>query len=1817
DERVTMEVNYRAKRADGRWLWMEGKGMLMYDRTTGQKRSTVWVTRPIARVGNEWDDVEEDETTSDEEITDSDDEDEYGSENNDVEEKQVMFEEHSERCSEVHRAEMEIQLINEALREKRAECKAKLVTLEGEIEQEKVDLMGASMPHNDEQHRLYLAYLERLLGMSRNISEVIEDTICIPIPQSAADVADNMKMEEIHESREDGALTMGVDPAPVRAALASVKMENISTSRLEFGVVPVESLLISKMEKVNNMKTTVLTYSEMTMREEDVKLAIAIHTGVLGGMLSDVISPNSEHQKSSSSVDDKTQSSASGTSSPDVAEPANPPQVVASIPVITKTLPPDSLPIDHLGRSPSTQTKMPSLPVIGTTSESTNKVKTPSPEKKKKKKKSKQIKGGEDGKAGVGNSASASGVGETSTKATKKGTRPPRVIVSQNKVLDVDRIQSPSLGVSPKSSAGAKFSSFFSSSMNSIAGIPSSHSSGSGDGIGLTSVPLSAGMSPSLSSFPNSAHPSSSFGNSLPNLGGVSDSLSALTPAFPSTTILTRSVPSIKDFEIIKPISKGAFGSVYLAKKRITGDYYAIKVLRKSDMIAKNQVTNIRAERMILSQLDSPFVVKLYFSFQSRDNLYLVMEYLNGGDCAALIKAMGQLDEKWAKQYICEVVLGLQFLHSKGIIHRDLKPDNLLIDQNGHVKLIDFGLSRQGFLGRRAKGGMLEQWPDGSLTPPTVGGRLVEQQLNVEDRKQFAGTPDYLAPESILGLGQEAGVDWWALGVIFYEFLYGIPPFHAPTPSEVFENILARNIDWHEDEEIVEMTPEARDLMEKLMCTDVERRLGHNGAEEVKAHPVFADVQWDGLQSMEPSFVPKPANEEDTDYFDDRGAASTENGGDGDEERERDESLSRRSLNGEAKSGPAEDESSSSGVASHGPKPVEFELDDSEAGGADFGEFVYKNLPLLEKANKDLVRRLRSDFVSMEQLRMGCRCVVVRNGAEALRCAMGQVKFDVIFMDLRMPIVDGETAARMIKSTKNINDTTPIVAVTAYEQTFALSQQFDDVISKPVMKDMLQRILTAVTGTPSSSSQTIGYKFIGRQALEAQQQERYSRKTLRDRTALADVLEDCPHSKERATKAEAVAKEGRRERLMRAPKKEADAKKVPAGDGPGTEGSEVEVTKAKVARAVKELRLKSPRQEAAFARKKSLCRNSGLCRRQSNRRPHLTPPALGTRPKGFVSYGREGGGRNAKEVANVDDADKDDDAVVINYHDEYMPTATSKTISDDDGRKYGAIPPRCSHNHGGHGGQHAHSHGPPRIVPLFCLCVRQSFRSRLLSTLSLALAGATFFFVYQCFKTDVHGAPYGPELNVPPPPLSPNPPPPPPFVADPVPKKDVVMGGVLAPEKDTEGGVALGEVGKKPPSHGHEDGKVYIKPVDDKAAVAVPHPEAHPPDVAEIAAKKAENVMPAAAAAANDPAAKEDAEEVAEGIAEHSHDAGCQEFIMAGLKPGTRFIGPGLDPVPEEKREEIPKRIHFIHYNEELATPRYLCSLESAARQNPNHTIILFAKSAEKLKKTLHPWMVKSGLASKPSRFDIQEIDWYRYMKNTPLDSWWTLGKYKNSSWVYQNLGNAFRMGVLYEHGGVYLDLDIISVNPVGGIGRSIAKQDPTWYNNAFMSFPKKDIFMWRLMEEFVAGFEGHIWARNGPRMVSRTYWNLCQPEGKKPESECSGLGVAPPDRFYPVQFENRTILFRDWRKNCDFMAELSRRSIGLHWWHRKVELEEKDKDKMTGKSKFGIVFEDNTVLVQVMKAHCPNIFDIYTSDELGYNGVGESGVNMTTVAPP
>ncbi|CAN6891302.1 unnamed protein product [Brassica oleracea] len=322
---------------------------------------------------------------------------------------------------------------------------------------------------------------------------------------------------------------------------------------------------------------------------------------------------------------------------------------------------------------------------------------------------------------------------------------------------------------------------------------------------------------------------------------------------------------SIDDFDEIKEISRGAFGRVLLAKKRTTGDLFAIKVLKKADMIRKNAVESILAERDILINVRNPFVVRFFYSFTSSENLYLVMEYLGGGDFYSLLKNIGCMDESNARVYIAEVILALEYLHSEGVVHRDLKPDNLLIAHDGHVKLTDFGLSKVGLISSTddlsgpdfgASSLFLEEKPKWTTSEHEFGSR---------DKRSAVGTPDYLAPEILLGTGHGATADWWSVGIILFEFMVGIPPFNADHPEQIFDNILNRNIPWPSVPE--EMSHEARDLIDRLLTEDPHQRLGARGAAEVKQHIFFKDINWDTLAEQKAAFVPDSEDVLDTSYF--------------------------------------------------------------------------------------------------------------------------------------------------------------------------------------------------------------------------------------------------------------------------------------------------------------------------------------------------------------------------------------------------------------------------------------------------------------------------------------------------------------------------------------------------------------------------------------------------------------------------------------------------------------------------------------------------------------------------------------------------------------------------------------------------------------------------------------------------------------------------------------------------------------------------------------------------------------------------------------
>jgi serine/threonine-protein kinase RIM15 len=560
--------------------------------------------------------------------------------------------------------------------------------------------------------------------------------------------------------------------------------------------------------------------------------------------------------------------------------------------------------------------------------------------------------------------------------------------------------------------------------------------------------------------------------NFLSVISHSSNSKPPLSPLLAAIPAPKSTAPSIKDYEILKPISKGAFGSVYLARRKVTGDYFAIKMLKKSDMIAKNQVTNVKAERAIMmAQSESPYVARLYSSFQSNNNLYLVMEYLPGGDCATLIKMLGNLPDEWAQRYIAQVIAGVEDLHKKGIVHHDLKPDNLLIDSSGHLKLTDFGLSRMGLVHRQERSkknnsvtgeevfaqanpqhqrrdsiGALtlaaspadhssaasspssnyfeSSWrehhgsishklfksePHGSmpgspmlkplhksssqtsftmpeddgLTSSTLSGRnlVLFDPENSSRNKKFVGTPDYLSPETIAGTGESEASDWWSVGCIFFEFLFGYPPFHDSTPEKIFQNILAGEIEWPNlppEEELKFCSPQAKDLIKKLLVMNGDERLGRNGAEEIKEHEYFKGLDWDSLWLADGSFVPVVDDPESTDYFDGRGAEmgdfliDDESESDHENEEKNNSSFKSPPLSNKNQSGATtvmgSPSASNSPTQKHLSLAIPLHMRERRPSKmndnmGEFGSFQFRNLPALDKANKDVINRIKAEHL--------------------------------------------------------------------------------------------------------------------------------------------------------------------------------------------------------------------------------------------------------------------------------------------------------------------------------------------------------------------------------------------------------------------------------------------------------------------------------------------------------------------------------------------------------------------------------------------------------------------------------------------------------------------------------------------------------------------------------------------------------------------------------------------------------------------------------------------------------------------------------------
>ncbi|XP_066516974.1 microtubule-associated serine/threonine-protein kinase 1 [Hoplias malabaricus] len=310
--------------------------------------------------------------------------------------------------------------------------------------------------------------------------------------------------------------------------------------------------------------------------------------------------------------------------------------------------------------------------------------------------------------------------------------------------------------------------------------------------------------------------------------------------------------PCESDFQTIKLISNGAYGAVYLVRHRETRQRFAMKKINKQNLILRNQIQQAFVERDILTFAENPFVVSMFCSFETRRHLCMVMEYVEGGDCATLLKNIGALPVEMARMYFAETVLALEYLHNYGIVHRDLKPDNLLITSMGHIKLTDFGLSKMGLM---------------SLTTNLYEGHIEKDAREFLD-KQVCGTPEYIAPEVILRQGYGKPVDWWAMGIILYEFLVGCVPFFGDTPEELFGQVISDDIAWPEGDEA--LPSDAQNLISALLQTNPLVRLGTGAAYEVKQHSFFADLDWNSLLRQKAEFIPHLESEEDTSYFDTR-----------------------------------------------------------------------------------------------------------------------------------------------------------------------------------------------------------------------------------------------------------------------------------------------------------------------------------------------------------------------------------------------------------------------------------------------------------------------------------------------------------------------------------------------------------------------------------------------------------------------------------------------------------------------------------------------------------------------------------------------------------------------------------------------------------------------------------------------------------------------------------------------------------------------------------------------------------------------------------
>ncbi|XP_071317710.1 microtubule-associated serine/threonine-protein kinase 3-like [Trachinotus anak] len=340
--------------------------------------------------------------------------------------------------------------------------------------------------------------------------------------------------------------------------------------------------------------------------------------------------------------------------------------------------------------------------------------------------------------------------------------------------------------------------------------------------------------------------------------------------------------PGIDDFNTVKPVSSGAFGTVNLVRHRETGRAFAMKLIKRQSLTQKALVQQVLVERDILTFTDNPFVVSMFCAFETQRELCMVMEYVGGGDCATLLQHYKRLPVDMTRLYIAETACAVEYIHSYGILHRDLKPSNLLISSTGHIKLTDFGLSKIGPVNMAAD----------------INKGCLDKIVKEFADREISGSPLYIAPEVYLKLGYGKPVDWWALGVIMYQFLVGSAPFTADTVEELTYQVVKNKLTWPQEEEPVpaDAALQMMDIWMNTLLSVLHFYYSTNsvtvqgGASEVKDHPFFQDLDWNDLLSEDPPFVPHLENEEDTSYFKNQSDSSSESSNNNDDDNDNSES---------------------------------------------------------------------------------------------------------------------------------------------------------------------------------------------------------------------------------------------------------------------------------------------------------------------------------------------------------------------------------------------------------------------------------------------------------------------------------------------------------------------------------------------------------------------------------------------------------------------------------------------------------------------------------------------------------------------------------------------------------------------------------------------------------------------------------------------------------------------------------------------------------------------------------------------------------------